>query len=166
MLPVRPQLTAAAFNRDMPPAVTESAREFPCPQCSENVPTERIAVVEQVSLFDTRINDPAFLDHVRSCAAHSLIKPLLEAGFITMETGKDDPHNMTRQIIAKLGVVSPKIVATLEERALEAGRKLAAAVVQDAATKIRNWGSEYDDGFGSLGKDTSIRLLQEALRAK
>lgn len=142
----------------------ETSRRYPCPECSETVPQDRIAVMSKHHLVQSGVDDPDFMGHVRRHSAHELIDGLLHRKLISFERGRDDPYEMTFPIIATVGVVSPNVVATLEQRVAERQDEVAREVAAAAAAGIRIWGSHYTGDEGSIHKAQAVDAVNEALK--
>jgi hypothetical protein len=122
-----------------------------------------VAAVHSVTPYDLRITDPDFMDSIRKAGAHLLLDELLKAGYVITRQGTGDKKEMRGEIVTTIGVVSPHIAATLEERALEAGKSLAAKVVEEIKERIRIWGGDYN--HRSINKTLAVALVDEALKA-
>lgn len=153
----------AAFDLSTCPAVDESSRQYPCPECSEAVPFARIGVVGAIKEVDERITDPAYLDHVRHAAAHCLMDEIIKGGYLKVETAPPDTRDMRRAFRVSLGVVSQKQVASLEERIAKRQIEVAHEVVAEAEYQINNWGSYY--GHSDILKRDATRMVRESIQA-
>lgn len=145
-------------------ASTPTSRTFPCPECSETVAHDRIAIVQHHSIVDTRYgSDPRFIEYVREEAATTLAHSILASNFIQFERGPDDILQMTFPTRATVGVVSPRHVATIEGRIIERQMEIAQEVVRATIAGITNWNSQYSGPEGSISKDQATRQVREAL---
>lgn len=148
---------------DAEPIAEESSRSYPCPECSDRLPQERLAVVQYHSLLDSEINDPEYVRHAKHVAAHELVAGLLKNGFIRFERGPNDARDLQFPMMATIGVVSLKTVATLEQRIAERQDELAREVVSEAAKQIRIWRSAYTGDDGTIHKGQAVDSIQAAL---
>lgn len=137
-------------------------RDYPCPECGDAIPLERLATVEFHSMVNNQISDPEFTKHAMKGAAYRLVDELLAKNFIRMRRGPDDSHQFRYPLVATLAVVSPTHVATLEERIALHQEIVATEVMQEASLQINNWGSHY--GHDKLSKSRAIEFVHEALK--
>ena len=142
----------------------DTARSYPCPECSRYIPQQRVAVVQFLSLVHTGIQEPESLAAVRKEAAHGLVEELLKAGLISFERGPDDTVRCTFPVRATVGVVSSTDVASLEQRVAARQEEFAQDVIRTAARKIRYWGAEFYGEEGPIGKSQAIDELFAALK--
>ncbi len=153
---------AVNYGQDGPVSIEESSRTYPCPECANTIPQERLAVLQSHTLVDSRINDPRFAQHVKSGAAHMLVDELLKNGFITFARGPDDNGQMAYPMVATIGVVSPKHVANLEDRIAERQAIIATELADEAVKQISNWGSFYSGpDYGIITKSRAIELVRQ-----
>jgi hypothetical protein len=143
--------------------MAEVARSFPCPECGEKVAIERIAIVSVHSELDARLNDPEFLRHVVRRQGLAIGAEMTKRGLVTVSNGRADDRNMTVPYRAVAGVVSPTIVATMEERIAKRQDEVAQEVIEDAARRINHFGSHY--GYDSVPKSVAREALADALKA-
>jgi hypothetical protein len=146
------------------PVAEESSRSYACPECSDSIPQERLAVVQYHSLVDSRINDPEFVRHAKDSAAHNIVASLLKGGFIRFERGPNDDRELQYPMRATVGVVSLTQVATLEQRIADHQEELARDVIDEAARQIRNWRSNRTEDEGTLEKEYAVQFVNEAFR--
>lgn len=151
---------AVDFNVD---AITESSRIYPCPECADTTPQERVAIVQYHTLVDSMVGDPAYVEAAKSNAAHQLIAGLLKGNFIRFKRGPNDAREFNFPVQATIGVVSQKNVADLEARVAEHQEQLAREVMAEAERAIDHWGSYYN--HQSIRKDDATRSIREALAA-
>jgi hypothetical protein len=159
-LPVRRRVVACTFNEL--PAMEETAREYPCPECSEAVPFAHVGIVGAIQAVDTRIDDPKYIEHVKHAAAHSLIEEIINGGYVKIQKAPADTARMRQEFRVTLGVVSQKQVATLEERIAERQIEIAQEVASVAEARITNWGSYY--GHDDISKRDATREVREAIK--
>ena len=148
-LPVWSELSAVRPSADeVLTPIGETAREFPCPQCSEMVAEKRLCLLQEHSTLDTRIDNPDYVRAVEKDAAHRFVVKLLEDGFITFEWGEVNDRDMRRPLRATLGVVSKEEVTSLEGRVEDAvaAEREACAKIADEHGNMENWsiGAEGD----------------------
>lgn len=160
-LPIYRTASVTAFDNSAQ-IIEESARNYPCPECADLVPQERLALVQYHSLVDARCTDQEYIEAANNDAAHMLVGALLKGGFIRFEHGKKDARRLTFPVQATIGVVSTKHVATMEERIAERQDTFACEVIAEAALRINEWGSSA--GTGAIYKTQAIDELSLALR--
>jgi hypothetical protein len=149
-------------NGAIEPLVEQQFREYPCPECSEMVAMERIAIVQKVMTAAADIGGDEFVSHVMRSAERQVLRSLAGKGFVRVERGPEDRQQITFPVTATVGVVSPKVVATIQERAAVHQERLAREVMAEADARIDNWDSYY--GRSGILKQDASRLIQEALR--
>lgn len=154
-----------AFDPLAAETMTESSREYPCPECSEVVPVERLAVTaERRFIFSEPENDPQFMEAMKRQMAHALIDGLLEKDLVKFERGPTDTTQMRFEMRMTTAVVSPHQVATLQERVAEHQEALAREVMAEASRQISNWESHYTGTEGHIQKAQAVDSVREALR--
>lgn len=158
--PVRQRFTLRSYATVSAVDEFESARTYPCPECSETVKQEQLFVVVEVAEYDAM--RPEFKFHAAKHAAKEMIAALLDRGYIALEVGQHDPARGTIPVRAKLGVVSPRDMERLEERVVAHQETIANAVIERAAQKIDHYGSHY--GHESVPKSVAKEALGSALR--
>lgn len=145
----------------------ETSRSYPCPECSGSIPQERLEVVQyhgMMDMRDERHGDPEFMRYVARNAAHSFVEKLLQDGFIRYESGPGDgPGGMRIPIRASLGVVSPRHVATLEQRISERQGELAREVIIEAERQIVMRPPAYTGAEGLIWKLGAVEAVKNAL---
>lgn len=162
-LPIYRRLSVMAFAADAMSDVEESSRSYPCPECSDAVPFAQVGVVSSIMAVETRIDDPKYLEHVKRSAAMGLMAEIIKAGYVKVESGPDDTREFRREYRVTLGIVSPKQVATLEERVAERQIDVAQEVAAEAEHQINNWGSYY--GHADILKRDATRMVRDAIKA-
>lgn len=98
-------------------------------------------------------------------ATQALVDKLLDEDLIQFELGPEDALNLTVAVRATIGVVSPRHVASLEERIAERQEAVAREVAEQGARNIRAWGRAYSGDEGNISKGQAVSSLWEALRA-
>lgn len=163
-LPVRGKLFASVDNVPK----TLPIREYSCPECGYKIPQDRIMVVEaqEIILDEEAVKFPDYLAHVKGSITHRMAEHLFkenQISFRDVPISKDEyPRYLkSRCIRGTLGVISPRMVATFEERVRERQALVANAVVAEAVEQIRNWGASYR--WSEIEKHIAIRFLFEAL---
>jgi hypothetical protein len=156
---------SVATTAEPPVSMDEASRSYPCPECSNPVPQDRVAIVQAHTVVDSRHEgDPNFMRHAKESAAHALVAQLLKGGYIRYERGPTDSHQWRFNSVATLGVVSQSHVATLEQRIAERQEELANELVAVAEEQSRHWGSYYTGREGPIQKSEVLRFLREALK--
>jgi hypothetical protein len=147
--------------------MTESSREYPCPECSAgDLPHERLMAVK-ISRDgpDHLANDPRFLEIMAGGMARALGDEMLKRHLIRFERSPVDQSTGRFEVKATIGVMAPGRVAKFEERVAERQFEVAEAIVVAAEEEVRNWGSYYRGRTGgSVEKWQAIEWLQAALK--
>jgi hypothetical protein len=144
----------------------ETSRSYPCPECSGSIPQERLEVVQYHGMVDMRDydGDPEFKRYVARNAAHNFVDALLQEGFIRYESGPGDSSlGMRVPIRATLGVVSPRHVATLEQRIAVRQEELAREVIIEAERQIVMRPPPYTGAEGFIWKLGAVEAVKNAL---
>lgn len=161
-VPLYHQLSVAAFDpRD---DLRESSREYPCPECSDVVPVERLVIVK-TERFANSIpeQDPRYVDAVKHQMMHMLVDDMIRQDLVKFERGPTDTVQMRFAVQMTVGVVAPRAVTTLAERIEQHQEALAREVMAEAKRQINNWGSYY--GQTSLTKAQAGDSVNSALTA-
>lgn len=147
-----------------PPATVEANyRDYPCPECGDAIPLERLATVEFHSLIATHIDDPEFIAHAKRHAVQRLAADMHGKSFVDFRFGRTDKQNLTRPMVATIGVVSPTHVASLEKRLALRQEVVAREVVEEATKQILIWGSDYTGSSGPIRKSQAVDSVRTAL---
>ncbi len=147
-----------------PMSAEPSSRQYPCPECSETVPQERLAIMECCVTIDSHYAiNPEIMRYAKEDASGSLVSALLDGDFIQFRRGPDDPARRTSSIVATVGVVSKTHVATLEQRIATDREGLTREIIEDASRQIYNWNSHYVGPSGNIPKSQAIMELREAV---
>lgn len=150
---------------EMPDASEEAYREYPCPECSDAVPIGRInALRDETFASSNYADDPKFTDHVKRALAHQLADYLMRYDYIGFERSPIDTIQMRFTMRATVGVVSKKVVATIEERTAQHQEALAREVMAEAGRQISNWESHYTGDEGRISKAQAIDSVRDSLR--
>lgn len=145
-----------------PNEMVAAAREYPCPECSVSVPESRIQAVSHQNMVTLEVaQDPRFVASVENNLAHRLLQTIIADSLIRYERSPDDTKTMAFTVRATIGVVSPKRVASMEERVAERQAEVAREVVDVAIAWIANWNSHYDGQF--ISKSQATASIKEAL---
>jgi hypothetical protein len=161
-LPIYRRVAAFVVDAATASVMEESAREYPCPGCSESIPFARVGIVGALKVMDTRIDDPKYIEHVKHACAHSLIEEIIKGGYVKIERAPPDTQQMRQELRVTLGVVSQKQVATLEERVASRQIEIAQEVANEAEAGINNYGSYY--GHADILKRDATREVREAIK--
>lgn len=151
-----------AYSPAETPTLEESSRDYPCPECGDSAPMEKLAIIQRQSGAAERPDDPEYSRYLRKIAAVAFVDELLKRDLIRIERGPADDM-MRFSIRSTLGVVAPAHVATLERRVAEHQEIVAREVAAKAAAEIDNWGSYYD--YQVIRKERAVTFVQEALAA-
>lgn len=161
-LPIYRRLGAVVADFSASPVMKEDARDYPCPECSDQVAFARVGIVGALKEIDTRINDPKYIERVKRACAHSLVEEIINCGYVKVEMAPPDATKMRQTYRVTLGVVSQKQVATLEERVALRQIEIAQEVAAEAEAGINNWGSYY--GHADILKRDATREVREAIK--
>src|SRR5258708_6332965 len=72
-LPIYRPVSALAFDASAAVSIEQSWRDYPCPECGDQVDMNRVAVLDAHAMIDSRIDDPEFQQHAKRTAAHMLV---------------------------------------------------------------------------------------------
>lgn len=143
-------------------ALTESSREYPCPECSagDNVPFERLGIVKGAREYPEHLaTNREFIERLRYGMAQELVHGMVDRGLIRFEQGEPDARGIF-QTRATAGVVAPAKVAAFEERVAERQLEVAGALLEQTESDINVWGSLY--GVETVKKAQAIAWLRES----
>ena len=155
---------SASFSGEPDWTVREASREYACPECS-GVPESRVNILGcAASIFSPEPIDPNQIEAMRHHMAREMAENLVKDGFVRIEVGPvgDD---LRSEVTATLGVVSERVVASMEQRIAERQELVAREVTSAAVAGIRVWGSYYTGDDGSISKSQAIDAVREALKA-
>jgi hypothetical protein len=145
-------------------SIDETSRQFPCPECSEMVPQDRVAVLyHHIAVADVVSGDAKFRGHVRRRCARGLADALIDGRFIRFSEARDDTPDRAYRMQATIGVIAPSRVASIEERAAQNQEALARRVIERARNAILDWASHYTGPSGNIPKGLACRELDDAL---
>ena len=164
-LPVRQPLRTTSISSTFEQSAAGEVRTYPCPECAETVPLERVAIVEthcSADLHRAEEGEPGFMEHVHRRAASGLAEMLLRGGLISFKRRNRDDREMTFEERATVGVVSPRHVAALEERIAARQVEIAHRAAEIAIADMAAWGRDY--GEKSIPKDIAARDVRAAVR--
>ena len=126
----------------------------------ENV---QIAMVSKVIESRYLEQEPRVIDHIKKDCAHALADFFLTEDFLQFEQRKAEGlYEDQTMVVAKLAVVTPDRIMSIEQRVKEATGPAVSKVVQKAIEKINVWGSHY--GRNAITKEEAIRFILEAER--
>lgn len=146
-------------------SMDDASRTYPCPECSDVVASDNVAVLNAFAVVDSRYERaPRYMEMVKESTAHLLVDELLKAGFIRVECGPPIAGEFKFKAVATLAAVSQAHVATLKQRIAERQEELAIEVVAVAEEQARHWGSHYTGRNGPIEKGKVLEYLREALR--
>jgi len=147
------------------PTAQEAYKIYPCPECAETIPVERLGIIDyhsEVGPQDPRLAcDQEYMRYACDNAAHHLFDEIIKGGFIQYERGPTDDRRMSFPLRATMGVASLKTVATFKERVRQHQEMIAREVMVEAADQISNWGSYY--GHADILKSQARDCIQAAL---
>lgn len=154
---------AEFFDVNSSPVAGEISRSYPCPECANIIPQDRVAIVHHNSHIDSQIEGyPDVMRSVKRDMVCGLAVDLLDSGFIRFERGQTD-YRLRIPMRATVGVMSLKHVATLEQRIVDRQEELACEVISEAAKQIRIWGSHYSGDEGKISKGQAVDSVNAAL---
>jgi len=142
-------------------SIDDISREYPCPECSDQVLQNQVSLVEYHSSVVSYIKGSDFVDYAKKNAAHILAYKLLEDGFITFVRGPDNLDDFTFELRATIGVVLPKHVAAIEEKVTQHQEELAEEVVEEAIHQIDLWRSAFADE--TIRKSDAINFVKSSI---
>lgn len=144
--------------------LAEANRTYPCPECADTIPHERLHIIRYTTRADARLaTTPYYITAIQSNMARGIAHRLLEAGLIQLSRGPDDDRTLQFEAMATLGVAAPTEVQSLEARIAEHQDQLANAVIHEASVQIATWRSAYQGEGGAIEKSMAIRMLHNAL---
>lgn len=163
---VRQKISASFTDAAISP-IAMTAREYPCPACAKEVAPERIDVCASTVEYTDAYKGDEYERHLHEEAAHRLVGYLLSAGLFTFtkRPAKTEWFGATSEIIATLGVVSPRYVASLDERISARQDEVASDVVDVACAGIGVWDSHYTGNDGYIRKSQAMSEVRDALKA-
>lgn len=143
-LPVVRRIPLAPMAKFEASATTVSRRQFPCPECGPQVSENRVKIMEfgatiaaQALGYFGQGGVPAeFVAMAQRDAARTIHEAMLQQGLFSFERGPYDRNDMTEPHYARIGVVAPAVVASMEERIAERQEELAREVVKEARPLI------------------------------
>jgi len=163
-LPVHRPLSTTFEATAVAEEVETSVRVFPCPECAPTTSPDRVQIVEHHFQADTRYEDKEGYRRALVGNACASIAGLMEkSGLIRMQRGPDSDRfgAPVRQYRATVGIVTPQVVANLDEARERAEESFAQKVIELAQKEIDLWRSHYGD-IQILKRDAK-RLVGDAL---
>jgi len=161
-LPVMQRLPPIPCGDDKMP-LSLPIREYSCPECGVNIPQEKVLIFQAEDFVSTNIKDPGYINSIKNHLAMKVGDALYRQGLMTFKALPEDYMQMSYPLRGKVGIISPRAVATFEERVRERQMDIVAVVVNDATDSIRNWNKIYQGEDGSIPKNIAVRLLYEVL---
>ena len=144
-------------------SIGAASRDYPCPECSNRVDENRVAVVVS---FDRMILDKPMdgaIEYEIKHASHKLIDQLLRGGYLTVEQRRFGTDELELKV--SLGVVAKNVVASLEERVVQRQAEVATEAADEAKRRIYECGSYYTGREGRIDKNLAADYVDEALKA-
>lgn len=142
--------------------IEESYRTYPCPECDKQAAEERIHFLYAEEVLRDGVGRYSGHDvdsHVALSLASASARKLLEDGLIEIRKENRGGDIVYR---SRLGVVSPRMVATMERRIFEKMRMFLDTVRSKAAAAISIWGSHYTGNEGMISKAQAIDSVAAA----
>lgn len=163
-LPLYKEMTAVPMDNSSTSSNADFVKTFPCPECGETVPFERVAIIRHTSEVITHRHDKDFVEYSKQSAASQLLAFLVDKDAIDFEWGPVDTLRLTQPLRATLAVVSKTHVASMEDRIFARQGAIASKLVEAAIRGITNWNSQYVGPSGHIQKSVAISEIMEALR--
>lgn len=161
-LPVRKSVSYTFDPRaEIPTIERDTSRNYACPECC-GVPDHQLHVIGAevtAPLFGKRLTDGQRRVLERT-AADEIARHLHNHEMIDFV---ETPHgHFQTALSARLAVVTPDRITSLEQRVKEATGPALAAFARRAADRISVWGR--DVGRSTITKDEAVRFINETLR--
>lgn len=145
-------------------------RDYPCPECGEYTPTERIGIVwADISYpIDVTIGTEYYQElrnNLIRTSAYRVADELIKEGYFTVEDMSETDTDLLygrRSLRVKLGVVPREVTHTAEQLAIKFCIPIAQKVAHAAVAKIQNWCADYGDV--PLGRGDACKRVMEAMR--
>lgn len=162
-LPVLRRMAATYEDEPMGITIVENSRTYPCPEC-ESVPDHKLKIAHSASRVMNHELEmyPEAREITQKTAARGLADYMLRHGLVQFREQPSPGIEGATEIIAKLAVVDPARITTLEQRVKEATGPAVSRVVSRAVDKINVWGRNI--GRKSLSKEEAARFVLEAAR--
>lgn len=165
LIPLQRMADAVVAAEDawkMPAAIERTSREYPCPECGDYAPFDRLTVVKEIRDEPQEIMGEA-RESIRRGMAALLGDYMLRHNLIAFEERAADRNGYpVVETRARVGVVAPKRVATFEERVRERQFDVAERFIEAYSAEISNWGSHY--GVATVQKAQAIAWLREVFQ--
>jgi len=148
--------------------VNARSREFPCPNCSPVADEARVTVFYAETDVPAAVlaQRPEIRESVRDTHARMLSASMSRAGFVDLKhietRERRDYRGGAAVMRSRVGVVAPAVVASIEQRAVEAAGPIVIEVVRHAVMSIGIWGSHYN--ATSIRKEDAERFIREAAK--
>lgn len=174
-LPVIPKfvVTEKEPGHTVGATITCGTREFPCPQCQRYAAEDRVRIYEtthRMRIYETTHRMPGHLLSPNEVAergakrsiARQIGDAMLADGMIRFDW-REVPEIREKYLKAKTAVVSPSVVASIEERSKDLAEKFARFVVNSAVNEIALWDAENSGIRGPITKPDAIVAVKAAL---
>lgn len=162
-LPIRHRVAKTYDAETMGMSIVENSRTYPCPEC-ESVQDHKLHIAyssSRIRNYELQM-DPAAMEITQKTAASGLADYMLRHNLVQFrERPAQDTEGVT-EIIAKLAVVDPARITTIEQRVKDSTRPMIDKVASLAVDKIYIWGRDL--GRKSLLKEEAARFVLEAAR--
>jgi hypothetical protein len=141
-----------------------SSRTYACPECSREDPDEKLDIFgSETVVRNMELERYASADlrrAVHESMATGLAHEFLKRGLINF---REEPRgDQSTAIRARIGIVSPKRIASVEARATDKMRDFLDGVIEEAAGKIYMWGSHYTGNDGFIEKPMAVGFVRAA----
>lgn len=162
-LPLYPDAVVASGPDFEPPAAVECPyRDYPCPECSVEVPVSRVHLAREIGYLDIRYaSDERARSALRASLIVALARRLDESGAIISRTLRGD--GLRQSMVVELGVVSSEIAGNLERVVAARQEEFAGDVANEAVAQIVNWGSASSYGSRTIEKSRAVDFVREAI---
>lgn len=141
-----------------------SVREYACPECSPKIDDTKVRIFAVEGKVDSQTaSDDRYRATVTRQCASALVDEILNAGLISATWGAEDTMRREVKTTCTVGVVSPRTVATMEQRIAERQAEVAAKVADEAVRLIGQWGSYY--GAERIDKAQAVDSVREAFKS-
>lgn len=167
-LPVRHRSRIGSYDYKTPEILP--IRQYSCPECGDYIPNEKVLIVQAEDIANgAYVTDIEYIRSIRNSIALKIGDFLFrenQIGFTETKLDEKEEFNWGRgsySIKGELGVISPRTVATFQQRVNQRQAYVARIVADEVVKQIRNWNSYYDKGNGPIQKDMAINFIFEVL---
>lgn len=144
--------------------LTMAIREYPCPECTTNtVSLDHIKILQCEEMADSeylRLDQDQYLDHVKHALSLKLGNGAYKNGLMKFNVLPEDIPTRTSMVRAELAIVSPQVVATLDQRIEERLQGAIQRVKEAAIYAIKTWGLRHE----RASLQDAVVLFDEALK--